>query len=354
MLGAKTLSFPVTVLDFLRAQVLALLGSWAIPLMRRPELRVSWRGSTAVLVALLGTTCLPLWMLALGPLVLGVPHLVSDLRYLIVRPGHQRSPRLILAVGGPLLICGLGGRMPFGLLAVCGVFLVTAGAVWRRLCGLVLTLGLLFAGFGFDLLPTYELWLAHLHNPLAVVLWLLWRPRQERLHIYPIVFYVLAAAALGTGLFGAFPFALRWGPALQTPLLDFFRDTLAPAIAEPWGTRLVLLYCFGQMVHYSMWLQVIPEEDRSRPTPRTFAATFRQLAQDLTPPVFAGALLVMFGLLLFAVRDLWLSREVYFRLATFHGYLELCALGFWCVKGQRPQPLRTLIKTARGSLPVAG
>ncbi|HMU39017.1 MAG TPA: hypothetical protein PKE31_08380 [Pseudomonadota bacterium] len=353
MLGAQSLLFPVTVLDWLRARVLDLLGSWAIPLMRRPELRVCWRGSVAILVALIGSTCLPLWILALGPLFLGVPHLVSDVRYLIVRPGHQTSRKMAACVGIPLVLCGVGGGMPLGLLAACGVCVATPGRPWRRVLGLGLLLGVLALGFFRGLFPWFELALAHLHNPLAVVLWLLWRPRQERLHIYPIVFYLLAVLGLATGLFSAFPFGLASAPRFSEPVLDFFRDTLAPDFAEPWGTRLVLLYCFGQMVHYSMWLQVIPEEDRPRPTPRTFAATFRVLGQDLSVPLFACALVTMAGLWVYALRDLWSAREAYFRIATFHGYLEICALMYWFVAAQRPQKPRTLLQTARGNLPVS-
>lgn len=40
--------------------------------------------------------------------------------------------------------------------------------------------------------------------------------------------------------------------------------------------------------------------------------------------------------------DVWASRVAYFRLATFHGYLELCALCLWWVSAQRPQPPRPL------------
>ena len=44
----------------------------------------------------------PRWTLALGPIVLGVPHLLADARYLVVRPGYHRRTSIFLAVLPPL------------------------------------------------------------------------------------------------------------------------------------------------------------------------------------------------------------------------------------------------------------
>jgi hypothetical protein len=118
---------PVSVLDGLRQLLLARLGAVATPLIRRPELRVALRGSVGCLLALVGSLSLPLWILAVGPLVLGVPHLLADARYLVARPGHQRSWRLGLGVGLPLLVCGLYAGMPAGLLAMLGALLCGPG-----------------------------------------------------------------------------------------------------------------------------------------------------------------------------------------------------------------------------------
>ncbi len=353
MLGAEILLLPVSGLDFLRARLLSALGSLATPIVRKPELRVALRGSTAVLIALIGSLCLPLWILAVGPLLLGVPHLLSDTRYLVARPGHQRSRKLTLAVGLPLLVCGLGVGMPAGLVAIAGVFVVTEGARWRRLLGLG-TVALLGAiGCWQRSFYLHELWLAHLHNPIGVLVWLLWRPRHERLHLLPLGLYLTGAAALGLGLLSALPAGLAAAPQSDGDALEFFRDTLAPGLSETWGTRLVLLYCYAQMVHYSVWLQLVPEEDRPRPTPRSFRQSLQALRADLSIPLLMVAGVAMLGLLLYGLQDVWLSRAAYFRLATFHGYLELCALSLWFVRGQRPQPARALVETSHGLLPVS-
>lgn len=353
MLGAEILLLPVSGLDFLRARLLSALGSLATPLVRQPELRVALRGSVAVLIALIASLCLPLWILAVGPLVLGVPHLLSDTRYLIARPGHQRSRKLALAVGLPLLVCGLGVGMPAGLVAIAGVFVVTDGARWRRLLGLAIVALLGAIGYLQHSFYLHELWLAHLHNPIGVLVWLLWRPRHERLHVLPLILYVAGAMIIGFGLLSALPAGLVAAPQSDGDALEFFRETLAPGFSETWGTRLVLLYCYAQMVHYSVWLQLVPEEDRPRPTPRSFRQSLRALSADLPTPLLLVAVLAMLGLLGYALHDVWLSRTAYFRMATFHGYLELCALSLWFVRGHRPQLARTLVETSRGILPVS-
>lgn len=352
MLGVEKLLLPVSGLDFVRARLLSVLGGLSVPLVRRPELRVALRGSVAVLLALCGTLCLPLWILAIGPLVLGVPHLLSDARYLVARPGHQRSPRLLVGVGIPLVICGLGVGMPAGLAAMAGVFLVSRGALWKRLVGLAAVLALLLCGYRQHSFYVHDLWLAHLHNPIGVLIWLLWRPRHERLHLVPLGLYLVGALLVGFGLVHALPFGLLAAPQSDGSALDFFRDTLAPEFSETWGTRLVLLYCYAQMVHYSVWLQLVPEEDRPRPTPRSFQESLRVLSADLPVPLLLLAMLAMLGLLVYSLTDVWAARTAYFRLATFHGYLELCALSLWFVQGQRPQPARMLVATAKGLLPV--
>jgi hypothetical protein len=332
-------------LDALRLRWLRLLGKTARlggggigPLMRRPELRVALGGVFGVLGALGCALVLPLWTLALSPLLLGVPHLLADLRYLIVRPGlHRRAP-LALGIGLPLLVTGLGAGMPAGLCAVLAALVLGPGAAWRKGIGVLLVAAALGWGVrrGFY---EQELLLAHAHNFVAVLLWWLWRPQRGRLHALPVLAFVLVGGALVLGAVRPLWGALAWqGPAGLS--LDAHTEALAPMFEPELATRLVLLYCFAQGVHYSTWLRLIPEEDRDRPTPRTFRASAVALRAELGLPLLVGTAVTMAGLLGWAVRDLFAARVGYFRLALFHGYLELCALALLWVSGRRPQPAR--------------
>mgnify|MGYP000860188982 FL=1 len=352
MLDPGTWLAPVSALDGLRRWLLRVLGGFGIQLVRRPELRVALRGSVAVLLALVGSLTLPLWILAVGPLVLGVPHLLADVRYLVARKGHQRSRRLVIGVGLPLLVCGLGGGMPAGLCAMLGALLLGEGDTVRKLIGVLLVSTIAATGLIGHSFYVHELLLAHLHNPIGVVLWLLWRPRQERLHLIPLLLYVACGVLIGLGALLPPAFALTLAPQSADSALDFMRDTLAPGFSQTWGTRLLLLYCYAQMVHYSVWLQLVPEEDRHRPTPRSFRDSLRALRADLSLWLLVPALLIMLGLLIWGFADVWASRIAYFRLALFHGYLELCALCLWFAAGRRPQGPRPLVAGKHGLLPT--
>src|SRR5262249_35032630 len=125
------------------------------------------------LVAFGAAVTLPLWMIALGPLLFGVPHVVADLRYVVVRPGYHR--RLGLALSAVLGITasafglGLRGALLGGALAL----LFARGSVWRR-ATLLLLIG--SAWYAVTLVGRFaDLLLVHVHNAVAVAFLLLWR-----------------------------------------------------------------------------------------------------------------------------------------------------------------------------------
>ena len=74
----------------------AAFGAISTPLdaVRASLLRVAGRPGRRLLA--------PWWAFALGPIVLGVPHLVADIPYLVVQPGLHRRGALLAAVGFPL------------------------------------------------------------------------------------------------------------------------------------------------------------------------------------------------------------------------------------------------------------
>ena len=67
---------------------------------RAPAAALTLRASLLLVASLAATVIAPLWLLLLAPIVLGVPHVVADLRWLVLRPGVER--RVLLAIAGPL------------------------------------------------------------------------------------------------------------------------------------------------------------------------------------------------------------------------------------------------------------
>jgi hypothetical protein len=320
--------------DAVRARLYRLLAPWAGPLFADRARRVAWMGAIQVALAFLLTLAAPLWMLALGPILLGVPHLVSDARYLVVRPGLHRRTALALLCGAPLLATCLGAGPAVGLLALLPAILGARGSwlrkgpmlgVWAGLSGLALGFGALF-----------QLAFAHLHNVVAVALWWwAWRARHARAWAVPL----LAAAGTVALLSGAAEPVLTslgaWTAPWTGTSFTQHVEALAPGAPPVLALRLVLTFAFLQSVHYGIWLRLIPEDDRPRAAPRPWRATWRALVEDFGAVPLAIFVALALGIAAWAVVDLTQARLGYLRLAVFHGYLELAVGALWLIEGRR-------------------
>lgn len=320
----------VAVADQVRRQWLRALGPAGRRLVRDRELRVAVVFSAVVLSALLGTMLAPLWLLVLGPLVWGVPHVAADIRYLVVRTGFAKRRALWVAGGVPLLALGAGADLVWGFVGAAAVALVARAPRWRRIsvAALLLGIGFAFAQLGF----AGDIVFGHVHNFGAVVLWWVWRRRTGRLHRWPLLLLLLACALLlsdlGPALVGP---RLGWHAAEDSAGRQLWR--LAPGVDPTLGIKLVLLFCFMQSVHYAMWMQMIPDEDRSRATVTTFRATVAGLEHDLgrVGLLVLACLSVSIGV--WACWDLMEAGRGYFRMARFHGHLEVMAATVLLLEG---------------------
>jgi len=87
-------------------------------------------------------------------------------------------------------------------------------------------------------------------------------------------------------------------------------------------------------VHYVIWLRLVPEDDRSRVSPRTFRSSYRVLAGELGTPLLALAGLAALALAVWASVDLHAARDGYLALAGFHVVLELAAAALIFIEGR--------------------
>ncbi|MEZ4451571.1 MAG: hypothetical protein R3B09_19020 [Nannocystaceae bacterium] len=320
--------------DWLRRRWLRVLGPIARPLMIDREVRVAAVASLAILSATAASLFIPLWLLAIGPIVWGVPHLLADLRYLVVGPGYHRRPLLALVCAPPIAAVGFGADLSVGLLAAAGAALLARASEARRLVALVaigaLAAGVLWAGRTADLI------FAHLHNFIAVALWWAWRPRG-RLHWIPLALFlgvsILLMSSAGVALIHA---GAGLGREIGLLGVDYQLRRLAGDVELTLGLRLVVLFAFTQSIHYVIWLQLIPDDDRRRATPPTFARSYRELCRDLGAPVVLGAAALCLFFAVWAVFDLMDAGHGYFRLARFHGHLEVTAAVLLLLEGRRP------------------
>ncbi len=326
---AAVLAKPV---DQVRLTSLRLSGALGRFFVRRREARVAAGGVLLVGSALVLTAVVPFWLLALGPVVWGIPHVLSDLRYLVLRPGLHRRLWLCVGVGIPLALAGAGWHsVQSGLVAAGMAAVLARGPAGRKAFALALGALLLWASVGAGDLAL--LVFAHAHNFIALALWWSWRPMAGGFRwVVPLVF-LAAGTALWLGWIVPPAAAVGWAPMAMGG--SYHLGQLAPGLADPWALRLVLLFAFAQTVHYGIWLRLIPEDDRPQPSPRTFAASFRALERDFGPVLLWVSLVLMAGLSLWAVFDLLEARANYLRMALFHGYLELAAAALLFVEGRR-------------------
>jgi hypothetical protein len=278
-----------------------------LPASRVPEreLRVAVVATFVIAMALALTASAPLWLLLASPIVLGVPHVLGDVRYLVMRPALHKRWRLWALVFAPLVWCFFGGGVRAGLVAMCGALLAARGRVAIRAAGIACALVLLVLVMWVGRIA--DLAFAHAHNFIAVAIWWAWawRRRVTRMHWLPLAVFAIGCALLLAGFaeprIAAYPYTA--GAAL------------VPLELATLGGRIVLLYAFAQAVHYAVWLCLVPEED---------------------PWLLAGGALASIALAAYAVVDVVLARETYLRLAIFHGHLELAAVALLFVEGRLP------------------
>jgi hypothetical protein len=312
-------------LDALRLRFLRACMPLSGALAANREARIAIGTTLMVLLACVITMVAPVMLLALGPILLGVPHLLADVRYCVVRTGWHRD-RVARLAFIPIVATAFGAGLSIGLAAV-GIVIVAARApVRRKVIGLGIVAGLIvlttIAGRWWDV------FIVHVHNFVAVGLWLAWRRRQRRWHLVPLavigvcsVLVCLWPAPLGLGVLGSIP-ERHWFVFL------------APGLSEGLALRLVLLFAFMQSVHYGLWLRAVPDEDRKATTPRTFRASLRALERDVGRWLVWLTVLGTVGLALWAAADLFAARLGYLRFARFHAVLEFCVAALLLVESR--------------------
>lgn len=311
-------------LDRLRRHALLHSGPLGRLLLADRALRVTSIALIGLAVSLGLTGVAPLWLLVFGPLVLGVPHLLADVRYLVVRPGLHRRRAWWLACALPLAATSLTAAPWAGALAVIGGAAVARDPRWIGLgLGVVLLAAAVVA-------PTATTWaLLHAHNLIAIGLWWAWRPAEPRRSV-PVL---AVLGAYGAILLGALdPLLLGHARIFWTPdgmTAGRLFGELAPGVPHPWDARVVASFAFAQSVHYAVWLRWIPEDDRRRHTPRPLLASYRALVDDFGAPVLVGVAVLAVGIGAWACVSVPAARGGYLRLATFHGWMELACLAGW-------------------------
>jgi hypothetical protein len=158
---------------------------------------------------------LPAAMLVLTPLLLGVPHVASDARYLVLRPRVPRGWAWCVA-GASVSLVGLrilegwsAIDAPFGWVVVAAVDGARRARAWGRLA-VALPVTLAIGAVAIRAPDLARVVFANLHNVVRVVIWVLLF-RRSRVVAVPALMTLVAAVLLAlTGI----PRRSRssWGP----------------------------------------------------------------------------------------------------------------------------------------------
>jgi hypothetical protein len=332
-------------LDWMRARVLR--AAVAVPALRRViarrDTRIAAQATVGVAVTALATFLAPMLLFALGPIVLGVPHVASDVRYLLVRP---RLPR-VWVYGGFAIIAAMVGlrvveawilphlpatRLEAGL----GFVWILAGALFgahlagtsRRLAYLLPALALLgavIAARPHDFLIVFPF----LHNFVALALWILLFRQVRRLAWMPLLAVGLGCAFFLTGAASSFVATSSFGGAT----LAEAAAAIAPGLEAEWALRLALVFVFTQGVHYAVWIGWIPQENLECEGTHTWRQTAHGLGRDFGQLGFAALAVTLLVVWAAATRDVYGTRSLYLGLANFHAMLEVATLAFVLAAG---------------------
>ncbi|MCA9628044.1 MAG: hypothetical protein KC766_10270 [Myxococcales bacterium] len=351
-------------LDRVRGQLLGWLAASRVgPLLVRRERRLALLASGGIMLALVLSVLAPAWLLLVGPLALGVPHLASDVRHLVLRRALPRGfLSVVIAACSSLLalrgleslhaLGGVAGRLEVGVASLWlgvawwagGDARAARGARPNASKGAALAALIVFLTASGQLWP-YEsrLVLAHAHNPIALLLWVqlfaagACGDRSRRWVLLPALLCTLSV--LGLLWLPTQEFTLRHG-VLELWGFDVVEASrwLAPFGPSRWSLGLTLCYAALQSMHYTLWLYCIPQSDTRAQGSPTFRMTCKGWLSDFG--AFGLALLVLgsLALLLGATVDATGARHVYLSIAGFHAYLELALWVFLLRRGLLATP----------------
>lgn len=316
--------------------------------LRDRPLRLTTLALGHMAVAATLTLLAPVWLLLLGPIVLGVPHVASDVRYLLVHPPlplGRRGLALLLAPVAVMtalrVVAALGGPYSAALEVAVGAAAILGGVALARApkakrvlaAAVVLALGVLALAAPSRTLVV----VAHLHNAVAFGLWL-WLFRGEaswRAISLCVAGYVAVLALFMSGACDAVLAAHAVGSDVGRFGLVEMADTLAPGVDFELALRLVATFAFAQSIHYAVWLRLLPQRLDRRTAPPTVQRSLSRVRADFGRVGFAAVVIASLAIPLAAVAfDAADVRSLYLLAAIGHGWLELGILAALFLRGR--------------------
>ena len=278
-------------------------------------------------MALALTSAAPAWLLQLAPLVLGIPHILAELRVFAQQLCVQQVALFTILTAPAVSLClriaeWHGFVRPAGSDVVCGCLAIVAAVACRpdpmtqRWSQSLIVIGL--SGVAVYDSAWTTLPLAHAHNLLALVFLALWRRPYVPLR---------NAWRLAVGLLIAGTLLCLAVPATEDrEFLTSLRLGFAPSVSAHVGYRMLMIYAFCQLLHYAVWLYLLPRALRARePRVRAAMRTDQTTTRRALMPGAVWSCVLIVPLYAY-LTDPISARDHYLALASFHGWLELAVL----------------------------
>lgn len=334
MIGAGA-RLGLSALDVVRTFGLRVLGRAAAPIYATSRARLVTFALMGLVTSFVLAVVAPAWSIAVGTLGLGALHVISDVRYLVVRRGLARRASVYVAVAAATLATALGyglrGALAGALLAVP----FARASLGRRLG--VLGVGAALVAVAYVTRSRIDYVYLHGHNVVGLVVLALLARGQGRgregmallaLYVGLSALLILPSSAwlvVSAGGIARAPAALPFGDLVMQ---------LSPPELYGVGLGLVPYFAFAQSFHYVVWLRLVPEVDRDVPRPRSFRQSGRALFRDLGPWVLAAFAVGALVFVVWGFVDVVAARLAYLRSALFHGYVELVVLALYACEGR--------------------
>ena len=328
----------------LQAQVLKQL------FLNRSE-RVFLLFSLAFLFYLTASLFFPLWVLLAGPIIWGVPHLISSLRYTNLNFDKKQKYRLHAFQFSAWVMVFMyrfcvdilqidlfwsQHTLLFESTVLMASFLFQTYVVKRwslqNLIYFFLFAGLILSTYFFTIETALVALIGHNYVPLLA--WYKSCQNKKDLKTFAYASFLFIAASILI-LTGAFDGLYRLvSPSGQISFLNWdYSEVIAPFVSENYDYqfwfRIVVLYAFSQALHYFIWLKAIPENFQQTEHPPSFRWSYLKLSNDFgSSSVLLLGLLILFSSGIWLVYEFQVARLVYFGLASYHGFMEISAIPF--------------------------
>jgi hypothetical protein len=306
----------------------------------------------AIVAALAVALVVPLEVAVFGVLLVGIGHLVFEVRYVLGHYGQILHGRFLLGVNVVLGVIVAGRLLWPGAdaqrIEMVLVFTLLAAAAWRwiddlRVRAAAFTALGVIAAFAFGHTDVWFVVQAHLHNFVPVLFLWAWsavalRDRRHRRGfrwLMVVWLAVVPAVILLGGFDGRLPDPTRSGTWSTASSAGVLGGIAPPAVTTGSivATRLLVVFAFAQILHYVTWCWFLPRH--GGPSEPGFVASpvGRWLHGWRLAVVVAGLTATVIGLALVEYRQ---GRTFYTALGAYHAYLEFPVL-VALLAGARPR-----------------